>query len=175
MWRLTEEQQALAAQYFYIAQITARKSGDRQYQQESFSDSCLGLCNAAHSWRSDSGYSFRDYAIVCCLGEIRNGVRYRRRKRRTLPLGKHFVSLYNFELPELNVWVDDTIDEIDRDEKCQRIDSVKHLLTPMECAVVEMTQRGLRPTEIEQKYGVGRNTANVTLKRATERIKRELA
>jgi RNA polymerase sigma factor (sigma-70 family) len=174
MWCLTEEQKELAGQYFYIAQTTARMKGDRSHREESFSDSCLGLCNAAHSWRPEAGKPFRDYAITCCWNEIKNGVRQRRRQRRTPPPGKHVVCIHKFELPELSVWIDDAIDGIDHKAKCDRLDSVKHVLTRTEYAVIEMTQRGLRPVEIERKLGVGRNTAHVTLWRATERIKRAM-
>jgi RNA polymerase sigma factor (sigma-70 family) len=175
MWRLTEDQRALAGQYYYIAQITARLRGDWSYKEETLSDSCLGLCNAAHSWKPDGGKPFRDYAILCCKNEIICGVKRRRRQKRTPPPGKHVVCIHKFELPELNVWIDDTIDGIDRKAKCDRLDSMKHLLTPTERLVVNMTQRGLKPTEIERKCGVGRNYAHVMLYRATERIKKELA
>jgi DNA-directed RNA polymerase specialized sigma24 family protein len=182
VWQLTQEQQALAAEYFYVAQATAKRMERVWDPDRTLSASCLGLCCAAHKWIPGSGKrTFKNYAIWSCRMAIISDLRRDNRERRnTRKDGTRYPYLAmtnaaSFDLERSYDPSEPILDESVESKQHTEVSHALHVLAPQEMVILELTLNGLKPYQIDKLMGLKRHISGAALSRGTEKLRKELS
>jgi RNA polymerase sigma factor (sigma-70 family) len=182
MCQLTQEQQELVTEHYYVAIKTAMDIGSLCDPDRSLSASGYGLCCAAHKWIPGLGKrTFRNYAIWACRMAIISDFRRDNRDRRNTRVNATryprlaMTNASSCDLERSYDQVEPIFDEPEQSQQHTEVSNALHVLAPQELVILELTLNGLKPYQIEKMMGLKRHIAGAALSRGTEKLREELS
>jgi DNA-directed RNA polymerase specialized sigma24 family protein len=179
MWRLTEDQKALAAEYYYIAEATAYKMRGRDHDR-AMSASCYGLCYGIHKWIPGFGdKTLKNYLIWSCRKAIISDCRRENRQKWKMRVdGKHYphMAMTNASDWDLEQWYEADKTQTDvTDNQRLKLSRVLPVLVPSELKIVKLVLKGMKPADITKMMRYRKNVVYAVVGKAVKRLKKELA
>lgn len=166
--RFAEE--TLALRYMRFARACARPyflaGGD---SEDLLQEAMLGLLKAIREYSSERETAFRTFAEVCIKNRIRSAVTASTRDKHA-PLN-HSVSMEDQSLLDREHSSDPEELFISREEEAERLEALKHRLSPLEQRILSLYLQGFSYREIGEQVG----RADKSVDNAVQRIRRKAA
>lgn len=166
--RFAEE--TLALRYMRFARACARPyflaGGD---SEDLLQEAMLGLLKAIREYSSERETAFRTFAEVCIKNRIRSAVTAATRDKHA-PLN-HSVSMEDQPLLDREHLSDPEELFISKEEEAERLEALKHRLSPLEQRILSLYLQGFSYREIGEQVG----RADKSVDNAVQRIRRKAA
>lgn len=164
--RFAEE--TLALRYMRFARACARPyflaGGD---SEDLLQEAMLGLLKAIREYSSERETAFRTFAEICVKNRIRSAVTAAARDKHA-PLN-HSVSMEDQSFLDREHLSDPEELFISREEEAERLEALKHRLSPLEQRILSLYLQGFSYREIGEQIG----RADKSVDNAVQRIRRK--